>query len=68
MGIQTDSVIGSFSVFPRAAEKSLKKKLICLHCKTNLKDKKYFIADKILAKHDENYMPPEVSEALEKSN
>jgi cytochrome c-type biogenesis protein CcmE len=33
-----------------------------------LKDKKYFIADKILAKHDENYMPPEVSKALEKSN
>ena len=33
-----------------------------------LRDKKYFIADKILAKHDENYMPPEVSEALEKSN
>ena len=33
-----------------------------------LKDKKYFIADKILAKHDENYMPPEVKEALEKSN
>ena len=32
----------------------------------NLKDKKYFVADKILAKHDENYMPPEVSEALEK--
>ncbi len=32
-----------------------------------LKDKKYFIAEKILAKHDENYMPPEVSEALEKS-
>ena len=32
-----------------------------------LKDKKYFIADKILAKHDENYMPPEVSEALEKA-
>ena len=31
-----------------------------------LKDKKYFIAEKILAKHDENYMPPEVSEALEK--
>ena len=29
-----------------------------------LKDKKYFIADKILAKHDENYMPPEVSKAL----
>ena len=33
-----------------------------------LKDRKYFIADKILAKHDENYMPPEVSEALEKAN
>jgi len=33
-----------------------------------LMDKKYFIADKILAKHDENYMPPEVSKALEKSN
>ena len=32
-----------------------------------LKDKKYFIADKILAKHDENYMPPEVSEILEKN-
>ena len=29
-----------------------------------LKDKKYFIADKILAKHDENYMPPEVAESL----
>ena len=33
-----------------------------------LKDKKYFIADKILAKHDENYMPPEVYDALERSN
>ena len=33
-----------------------------------LKDRKYFVADKILAKHDENYMPPEVNEALEKSN
>ena len=33
-----------------------------------LKDKKYFIADKILAKHDENYMPPEVKKALENSN
>ena len=32
-----------------------------------LRDKKYFIADKILAKHDENYMPPEVNKALEKS-
>ena len=32
------------------------------------KDKKYFIADKILAKHDENYMPPEVSKILKKTN
>jgi|TARA_B110001452_G_scaffold2260_1_gene1946 cytochrome c-type biogenesis protein CcmE len=29
-----------------------------------LKDKNYFLATKILAKHDENYMPPEVKEAL----
>ena len=29
-----------------------------------LRDKKYFITNKILAKHDENYMPPEVSKAL----
>jgi len=33
-----------------------------------LQDKSFFIADKILAKHDENYMPPEVSEALQKNN
>ena len=33
-----------------------------------LKDKSYFIADKILAKHDENYMPPEVSKSLEESS
>ena len=32
-----------------------------------LKDKKYFIADKILAKHDENYMPSEVSKILKKT-
>ena len=32
-----------------------------------LNDKKYFIADSILAKHDENYMPPEVAEALDKA-
>ena len=30
-----------------------------------LKDRNFFLADKILAKHDENYMPPEVKEALE---
>ena len=29
-----------------------------------LKDRNFFIATKILAKHDENYMPPEVKEAL----
>ena len=29
-----------------------------------LKDKNYFKASKILAKHDENYMPPEVKKAL----
>jgi cytochrome c-type biogenesis protein CcmE len=29
-----------------------------------LKDKNYFSATKILAKHDENYMPSEVKEAL----
>ena len=29
-----------------------------------LKDKNYFTATKILAKHDENYMPPEVNEAI----
>ncbi len=27
-----------------------------------------FVADQVLAKHDENYMPPEVAEALEKSS
>ncbi len=30
-----------------------------------LKDKNYFLATKILAKHDENYMPPEVKAAIE---
>ena len=30
-----------------------------------LKDRNFFIADRILAKHDENYMPPEVKESLE---
>ena len=29
-----------------------------------LKDRNYFSATKILAKHDENYMPPEVKEAI----
>ena len=31
-----------------------------------LKDRSYFNAVKILAKHDENYMPPEIKEALGK--
>ena len=30
-----------------------------------LKDRSFFSASKILAKHDENYMPPEVKAALE---
>jgi len=29
-----------------------------------LKDRNFFLATKILAKHDENYMPPEVKDAL----
>ena len=32
-----------------------------------LKDKKFFLANRILAKHDENYMPPEIKESLEKN-
>ena len=32
-----------------------------------LRDKNYFIAEQILAKHDENYMPPELNEILEKN-
>ena len=32
-----------------------------------LQDNNLFIADKILAKHDENYMPPEVKESLGKN-
>ncbi len=32
-----------------------------------LKDKNFFLATKILAKHDENYMPPEVKAALEEN-
>ena len=29
-----------------------------------LSDKNFFIADRILAKHDENYMPPEIKEII----
>ena len=32
-----------------------------------LSDKSFFIADRILAKHDENYMPPEIKEIIEKN-
>ena len=32
-----------------------------------LKDKNFFIADRILAKHDENYMPPEIREIIKKN-
>ena len=31
-----------------------------------LKDKKFFIADRILAKHDEKYMPPELTDLMKK--
>ena len=33
-----------------------------------LKDRNFLTAVKILAKHDENYMPPEVKEAVKESN
>ena len=29
-----------------------------------LEDKKFFVADRILAKHDENYMPPELKNIM----
>mgnify|MGYP001160973394 FL=1 len=32
-----------------------------------LQDKKYFIADRILAKHDENYMPPELKNIMKEN-
>ena len=32
-----------------------------------LSDKSFFIADRILAKHDENYMPPEIKKIIEKN-
>jgi cytochrome c-type biogenesis protein CcmE len=32
-----------------------------------LEEDGFFVASKVLAKHDENYMPPEVAEALEKA-
>ena len=32
-----------------------------------LQDRKYFIADRILAKHDEKYMPPELKDLMKKN-
>ena len=32
-----------------------------------LQDKTFFIADRILAKHDENYMPPELKDMMKKN-
>ena len=32
-----------------------------------LQDKKFFIADRILAKHDENYMPPELKNIMKEN-
>ena len=32
-----------------------------------LKDKKFFVADRILAKHDENYMPPELKNIMKEN-
>ena len=33
-----------------------------------LQDKKFFIADRILAKHDENYMPPELKNIMKEND
>ena len=33
-----------------------------------LNDQNIFVASEVLAKHDENYMPPEVADALEKAH
>ena len=32
-----------------------------------LQDKSFFVADRILAKHDENYMPPELKNIMKKN-
>ena len=32
-----------------------------------LKDKSFFVAKRIVAKHDENYMPPEIKESLKEN-
>jgi cytochrome c-type biogenesis protein CcmE len=33
-----------------------------------MSDEFFFLATEVLAKHDENYMPPEVAEALQNSS
>ena len=42
-------------------------RLARFNSKSQIQDKKYFIADKILAKHDENYMPPQMKEILKEN-
>ena len=37
-------------------------------CEGKFDENRVFIANKILAKHDENYMPPEVADALKKTD
>ena len=32
-----------------------------------LRDKKFFVAERILAKHDENYMPPEIKNLIKEN-
>ena len=34
----------------------------------SMSDENFFLANEVLAKHDENYMPPEVAEALQQSS
>ena len=34
----------------------------------SMSDEFFFLATEVLAKHDENYMPPEVAEALQNSS
>jgi cytochrome c-type biogenesis protein CcmE len=34
----------------------------------SMSDENFFLATEVLAKHDENYMPPEVAEALQNSS
>ncbi len=60
------SVIGIFFIL-----KSLNKNILYFKSPTDIKnnqnDKTFFIADRILAKHDENYMPPELKDMMKKN-